>query len=334
MTASVTICECFARDGLQHEPDFVPTAIKISLIDSFTQAGFPRIEAASYSHPTQVPAFRDASEVLARIKRRPGVHYKATCPNLKAIERARSDLASGYGATELSLLVSATELHTQKNLRTDRATQWRNIEAMARAAGKDFRLVGVVSVAFGCPFEGRVDPGVVVDCVARFSELGAGLVTIGDTTGMAAPHQVRTLFRRLIDQFPDVHPVAHFHDTRGMGIANCLAALEVGCRYFDSSFGGVGGHPAQIQYGEGATGNVVTEDLVNALEAEGAATGLDLDLGDGGVQGLRGSAGTKARQQGRAGRFRSRQEGCHCLTFCCAPTRTASVFSHSIGLTS
>lgn len=279
----VTLCECFARDGLQHEPQFVPTATKIALIDAFTASGFPRIEATSYSHPAHVPAFRDAAEVLTGIRRAPGVFYKATCPNLRAVERALAHLDAGHGANELSLLVSATEGHTARNLRATRTEQWTRIEAMARAARdaaarqRRARLVGVISVALGCPFEGRVDPGVVEADAARFGALGVELIAIGDTTGLATPRQVRSLFARLRTALPGATFVAHFHNTRGTGLANCVAALEAGCRHFDTAFGGVGGHPAGIQYGEGLTGNVATEDLVNLLEACGMRTGLDLD---------------------------------------------------------
>jgi hydroxymethylglutaryl-CoA lyase len=272
----ITICECFARDGLQHEAGFVATADKIAAIDAFTQAGFPRIEATSYSHPDRVPAFRDASEVLAGIHPGEGVWYKATCPNARAVRRALADLDAGRGANEISLLASATESHTQRNLRTTRAAQWANIAEMAQAADGRFRLVGVLSVAMGCPFEGAVDPASVVDDVARFAALGVTLVSVCDTTGLATPSRVRALFRGVL-AIEGITPIAHFHDTRGSGIANCMAALDVGCRYFDSAFGGVGGHPTQIQYGGGYTGNVVTEDLVNLLEAEGCDTGLDLD---------------------------------------------------------
>ena len=277
MSEPVTLCECFARDGLQHETASLPTGDKIAAIDAFTAAGFRRIEATSYSHPDRVPAFRDASAVLAGIRRGAGVAYKATCPNLRAVRRAVADLDAGHGADEISLLVSATESHTARNLRSTRAAQWDAVGEMVRLAGGRFRLVGVVSVALGCPFEGDVDPGVVVADVARFATLGVGLVSIGDTIGQATPSAVRGLFRRLAREAPGVTPVAHFHDTRGVGLANCMTALEAGCRFFDCAFGGVGGHPAQIQYGEGMTGNVATEDLFNLLEAEGAATGLDRD---------------------------------------------------------
>lgn len=274
--STVVLCECFARDGLQHEPAFVPTATKRALIERFAALGFRRIEATSYSNPKVVPQFADASELLRALPRRDGVYYKATCANPRAVERARTDLDAGFGANEISLLVSATESHTQKNLKRSRAEQWANVENMVRTADGRFRLVGTVSVAFGCPFEGKVDPGVVAEDAARFAALGVGHVAIGDTTGMATPLSVRDLFDRL-SQLDGLVPIAHFHDSRGTGLVNYVAAHEAGVRHFDASFGGVGGHPAKVKYGGGHTGNVCTEDLVGLFESMGIATGIDLD---------------------------------------------------------
>jgi hydroxymethylglutaryl-CoA lyase len=270
---SVVLCECFARDGLQHEPAFVPTATKRALVERFAALGFPRVEATSYSNPKVVPQFADASEVLKSIQRKPNVYYKATCANVKAVERALADLDAGHGANEISLLVSATESHTQKNLNRSRAEQWQNIAAMVDAAKGRFRMVGTVSVAFGCPFEGRVDAGSVVADVEKFAELGVTHVALGDTTGMATPRSVASMFQKI--QKPVV-PIAHFHDTRGTGLVNYVAAYEAGVRHFDSSFGGVGGHPAKVKYGGGFTGNVCTEDLVNLFESMGIDTGVDV----------------------------------------------------------
>lgn len=269
----VTLCECFARDGLQHEPAFVPTATKRALIERFAEIGFPRVEATSYSNPKVVPQFSDASELLRSLSRSSGVFYKATCANPKAVQRALADLDAGFGANEISLLVSATESHTQKNLKRSRAEQWANIGEMVKTAGGRFRLVGTVSVAFGCPFEGKVDPGSVVADVARFASLGVDHVAIGDTTGMATPLSVKSLFNNI----KGVTPIAHFHDSRGTGLVNYVAAYDAGVRHFDSSFGGVGGHPAKVKYGGGFTGNVCTEDLVGLFESMGIATGIDLD---------------------------------------------------------
>jgi hydroxymethylglutaryl-CoA lyase len=275
--SAVTLCECFARDGLQHEPQFVPTATKRALVERFAALGFPRVEASSYSNPKVVPQFADASQLFQSLERRSGVFYKATCANVKAVERALADLAAGYGANEISLLVSATESHTRKNLNRSRAEQWQNIADMVAAAGGRFRLIGTVSVAFGCPFEGRVDPGVVLSDVETFAGLGVKYVALGDTTGMATPRSVKDMFSRLKDESERLVPVAHFHDTRGTGLVNCVAAYEAGVRHFDSSFGGVGGHPAKVKYGGGHTGNVCTEDLVNLFESMGIVTGIDLD---------------------------------------------------------
>jgi hydroxymethylglutaryl-CoA lyase len=276
MMRDVVICECFARDGLQHEPDFVSTDAKVALIEQFAAVGFERVEATSYSNPSVVPQFGDASELLRRLARRPGVFYKATCANVRAVERALADNAAGFGANEISLLISATESHSERNLRRSRQDQWQNIADMVAAAGDCFRKIGTVSVAFGCPFEGKVATVSVLQDVERLAALGVRHVTLGDTTGMATSKTVKALFREAIVSFPDVTFISHFHDTRGTGLVNCLAAFDAGVRYFDSAFGGVGGHPAKVKYGGGHTGNVSTEDLVNLLESEGIRTGIDL----------------------------------------------------------
>lgn len=275
--SAVTICECFARDGLQHEAAFVPTTTKAALVARFAEVGFPRVEATSYSNPKVVPQFADASELLRTLPRRPGVFYKATCANVRAVERALADADAGFGVNEISLLVSASEAHSSRNLRQSRADQWRNVEAMAAAAGGRFRLVGTISVAFGCPFEGTVDPDVVLADVGRFAALGVRHVALGDTTGLATPRTVQSLVQRMLAAWPDVTPIAHFHDTRGTGLVNCVAALEAGVTCFDSAIGGVGGHPAKVQYGTGHTGNVCTEDLVSLFESMGVDTGIDVD---------------------------------------------------------
>lgn len=277
MSERVILCECFARDGLQHEAAFVPTAQKVALVERFAEIGFTRVEATSYSNPKIVPQFADASAMLKALKRRPGLHYKATCANVRAVERALDDLDAGFGANEISLLVSATESHSQRNLKSSRAEQWARITEMAQAARGRFRLIGVVSVAFGCPFEGAVDPRVVIEDVKRFRALGVAHVALGDTTGHGDPRSVTALFRRMMVEVVGVTPIAHLHDTRGTGLANCVAALDAGVRWFDCSFGGVGGHPAQVTYGGGYTGNVCTEDLVAMFEAMGVDTGIDRD---------------------------------------------------------
>ncbi len=272
----VILCECFARDGLQHEAELVPTETKRALIERFAALGFKRVEATSYSNPKVVPQFADASDLLRSLPRRAGVHYKATCANVRAVERALADRDAGFGVTEISLLVSASEAHSQKNLRRSRAEQWENVQRMAAAAQGRFRLIGTISVAFGCPFEGAVDPDVVVANAARFRDLGVEHVALGDTTGVATPTSIKSLVGRLRREVPGIELIAHLHDTRGTGLVNALAAHEAGVRYFDCSFGGVGGHPAQVKYGGGYTGNVCTEDLVNLFESLGICTGIAL----------------------------------------------------------
>jgi hydroxymethylglutaryl-CoA lyase len=268
---AVTLCECFARDGLQHESAFVPTDTKRRLVERFASLGFRRVEATSYSNPKVVPQFADASDLLRSLKRRKDVHYKATCANVRAVERALADLEAGFGASELSLLVSATEAHSRKNLNRSREEQWQNIAEMAQAARGRFRLIGTISCAFGCPFEGRVDPKVVLADYERFLGLGVEHIALGDTIGTATPSSV-SIFK----QIKGGTPIAHFHDTRGTGLVNYVAAYEAGVRWFDSAFGGVGGHPAKVKYGGGHTGNVCTEDLVNLFESMGIGTGVDL----------------------------------------------------------
>ena len=277
MNSDVVLCECFARDGLQHEPDFVPTETKVRLVDRFAAIGFARVEATSYSNPKVVPQFADASELLRELPRRDEVKYKATCANVHAVERALADLEAGIGANEISLLVSASQSHSERNLKRSREAQWNNVAEMAAAARGRFRLVGTISVAFGCPFEGAVDAQEVLRDVGRFRDLGVALVTLGDTTGMATPATVRSLFGTMRKDFADVTPIAHFHDTRGTGLVNYVAALEAGVTHFDCAMGGVGGHPAKVKYGGGHTGNVCTEDWVGLLESMGVRTGIDLD---------------------------------------------------------
>ncbi|MCS6931903.1 MAG: hydroxymethylglutaryl-CoA lyase [Acetobacteraceae bacterium] len=272
----VVLCECFARDGLQHEGTILPAEAKARMISAIAEAGFRRIEITSFSHPAQVPQFADAEEVLKRVPRRPGVRFKATCPNPRAVQRALAAKEGGYGPEEISLLVSASEGHSRRNLKRSRDEQWRNVAEMAALARGAFVLVGTVSVAFDCPFDGRVEEATVEADCRRFAELGVEHIAIGDTIGSATPPRVRSLVARLSAALPGVTFIAHFHDSRGTGIANTLAALEAGWTHADTALGGTGGHPAGIAYGEGFTGNTCTEDLATLLAAMGWRTGLDL----------------------------------------------------------
>ena len=273
----VVLCECFVRDGLQHEPQMIATHDKVALIERFAALGFARIEATSYANPKVIPQFADASAVLQQLIRQAGVFYKATCANVRAVERALADQAQGHGANEISLLVSATDAHSMKNLARNRYDQWGNIRDMVAAANQQFRLIGTISMAFGCPFEGRVDPASVLADAERLRALGVQHITLGDTTGTATPKTTAALFSQLQRALPDVTAIAHFHDSRGTGLVNYMAAYEAGVRYFDCAFGGVGGHPVKVTYGGGHTGNVCTEDLVDFFEAMGVKTGIDRD---------------------------------------------------------
>ncbi|HEV7264615.1 MAG TPA: hydroxymethylglutaryl-CoA lyase [Falsiroseomonas sp.] len=273
----IILCECLARDGLQHEAEVIPAEAKAAMLERIVDCGFRRIEITSFAHPKYVPQFADADAVLAAVPPRPGVLFKATCPNPQAVTRARAARERGRGPEELSFLVSASEGHTRKNLRRSREEQWANVEEMARLAGDGFTLVGTISVAFDCPFDGPTPPERVIADARRFASLGVKRIAIGDTVGSATPPRVRELVRLLCEALPDALFIAHFHDSRGTGVANCVAALEAGLRHFDTALGGTGGHPAGIAYGEGFTGNVCTEDLVTLFAAMGVEMGLDLD---------------------------------------------------------
>jgi hydroxymethylglutaryl-CoA lyase len=272
----VILNECFARDGLQHEPTVLPAAGKAAMLERIADCGFRRIEITSFSHPKYVPQFADAVEVLDAVPPRPGVLFKATCPNPAAVQRALAT-RDARPPEEISFLVSASEGHTQRNLRRSRAEQWRNVGEMAALAGDAFTTVGTISVAFDCPFDGPISPARVVEDAQRYLALGVKRIAVGDTIGSATPPRVRELMRLLQAELPqDAVIIAHFHDSRGTGLANCVAALEAGITYFDTALGGTGGHPAEIAYGEGFTGNVCTEDLATLFEAMGLRTGLDI----------------------------------------------------------
>lgn len=277
MTSAVVLSECYARDGLQHEPNFVPTATKIDMINRFSALGFKRIEATSFTHPGNVPQFTDADEILQSIKRRPGTRYKSTCVNLRSVERALASVAAGYGPEEISVILAASDTMLQKAFKRTREEQYSVIGAMIEAAQPgNFEIIGTVSFAAGCPYEGEIQPSTIIAHARWLSEHGVRHIAIGDTTGMGNPKSIKRLFAELLSALPDIIPIAHFHDTRGMGIANCLAAYEEGARYFDCAFGGTGGNPAKISYVEGYSGNVCTEDLATMFESMGISTGLDM----------------------------------------------------------
>ncbi|MBW1714041.1 MAG: hydroxymethylglutaryl-CoA lyase [Deltaproteobacteria bacterium] len=266
---SITLVEVGPRDGLQYESRFFPTEKKIELINLLAETGLTRLEITSFVHPQVIPQFKDTMEVVEGITYRPGVRYSALVPNVKGCQRA---IATPLD--ELTLFVSASETHNKKNVNMtvdESLKALSQVSQMALKAGK--RLRGAVVTAFGCPYEGRVPLKQVLRIIKAYAEMGLAEVFLGDTTGMANPRQVVETFEAVIEAAGPMDVAAHFHNSRGTGLANALAAFQAGVRIFDSSVGGIGGCPTAI----GAMGNIATEELVNMMEEMGVATGVDLD---------------------------------------------------------
>ena len=257
------------RDGLQVEPLFVETEQKIALVNALSDAGLAKIEVTSFVSPKAIPQLRDAEIVLRKIRRVPGVVYSALVPNLRGAERAIESRAD-----ELNLVMSASSSHNLANLRMTQTQSYAALAETAAIARRAGVAVNVsLSCSFGCPMEGDVPETAVLDWCARYvNEMGADGVTLCDTTGMAYPTQVARLTCAFRERFAHTGLTLHFHNTRGMGLANVLAGIAAGADRFDASFGGIGGCP----YAPGATGNVCTEEIVHALELMGYDTGVDL----------------------------------------------------------
>ena len=262
------IHEVATRDGFQNEARFIETDDKIALIDRLSACGFARIEVTSFTSPRAIPALRDAEAVMHGIVRAPGVVYTVLVPNVRGAERALS-----CDVDEVNLVMSVSESHNRANLRMNREESFAQLCDVIEVVSKTRVAINVsLSTAFGCPMEGDVPEEEVLGWVARFAALGVHGVTLCDTTGMAYPNQVRQLAQRTRDQFARLETTLHFHNTRGMALANTMAALDAGIDRFDASLGGLGGCP----YAPGATGNVCTEELVHMLELNGYDTGVDL----------------------------------------------------------
>ena len=259
--------EVCLRDGLQIEPVFVPTADKIRLADAFSALGFARIEVSSFVSPKAVPALADAAEVFAGMQRAPGTVYVALVPNLKGAERA---LAAGAG--ELNLVMSAGQTHNLANMRMTTEESFDGFARIAALPRGNALLNGSVATAFGCPFEGEQPVAKVLDLVRRYLDLGCTGITLADTTGMANPRQVAALVEQALPLVGADALTLHFHNTRGLGLANVVAASDAGAQRFDAALGGLGGCP----FAPGASGNICTEDLVAMCEEMGIPTGLDL----------------------------------------------------------
>lgn len=261
--------EVGTRDGLQVEAAFVPTADKIALVNALSHAGLSKIEATAFVSPQAIPALRDAEIVLREIDRVPGVVYSALVPNVRGAERAIDARAD-----ELNIVMSASETHNLANLRMTREQSYAALKSVVELAEAHGVAVNYsLSCSFGCPMEGDVPEETVLGWAGRFVDLGVHGVTLCDTTGMAFPSQVSALTRAFRERWPATELTLHFHNTRGMGLANVLAAIDAGADRFDASIGGLGGCP----YAPGATGNVCSEEIVHALELMGYDTGIDLD---------------------------------------------------------
>ena len=264
----VYICEVVARDGFQNEARFVETANKIALIDALSATGVAKIEATAFVSPKAVPNMRDAAQVMAGVTRASGLVYSALVPNLRGAVAALE-----AGADELNLVFSASDSHNLANVRMTSAESLRAFEeifALARAQGKPVAVT--IATSFGCPFEGPVDARRVLDFYRRCLAMGANAMALADTTGMGNPAQVARLVAGALALGPDTPLGLHFHNTRGMGLANALAAWQAGARRFDAALGGIGGCP----FAPGATGNICTEDTVHMFEEMGVSTGVDL----------------------------------------------------------
>ena len=267
MGTRVYVHEVAPRDGFQIESTLIPTEAKIGLINQLSQTGLPVIEATSFTSPKAIPALRDAEDVMRGITRAPGVTYTALVPNMRGAERAVAARVD-----EINLVMSVSETHNLTNLRMTREQSCAQLCEVIRALAGRVAINASLSTCFGCPMEGAVPEEEVWRWAGRLLETGASGVSLCDTTGMAQPRQVGRVVVEYGRRFPGTKLTLHLHNTRGLGLANVLAALDAGADRFDASLGGLGGCP----YAPGATGNVCTEDLVHMLEAMGCATDIDL----------------------------------------------------------
>ena len=259
--------EVVTRDGFQIEPEFIPTDVKVSLIDSLSLCGYAKIEVTSFTSAKSIPMLRDAEEVMGRIRRVPGVEYTVLVPNVRGAERAMESKAD-----ELNLVMSTSETHNLANLRMPRERSFAALKDVVALANSQVPINVSLSACFGCPMEGVVPPQEVIAWADRFADLGVRGLTICDTTGMAHPDQVSRLCEALMARYPTLQLTLHFHNTRGMGLANVMAAAKQGIDRFDGSLGGLGGCP----YAPGASGNICSEDAIHMLQAMGYDTGIDL----------------------------------------------------------
>lgn len=260
--------EVVTRDGFQMEPRFVPTDDKVALVDALSECGFAKIEVTSFTSPKAIPMLRDAEEVMGRIRRVPGVEYTVLVPNLRGAQRAMESRAD-----ELNLVMSTSETHNLANLQMTREQSFAGLAEVIREVNGRIPVNISLSTVFGCPMEGEVPQAEALRWGRRFADIGVRGLTLCDTTGMAHPQQVRRMVDEAQQAFEGLQLTLHFHNTRGMGLANVLAALQCGIDRFDGSLGGLGGCP----YAPGASGNIASEDAIHMLDAMGHDTGIDLE---------------------------------------------------------
>ena len=268
MKPSVRIVEVGPRDGLQNEPKEVPTAVKVELIERLADAGLPAVEATAFVSPKWVPQMADHTEVLERVRRRPGVDYPVLAPNLKGFEAARA-----AGATEIAIFGAASEAFSRKNINCSIAESLERFRPVAEAAhAAQVKVRGYVSCVLGCPYEGDIAPQRVAGVAKALYDMGCYEISLGDTIGTGTPGKTKAMIEACAREVPIEKLAGHYHDTYGQALANIYASLELGVGTFDASVAGLGGCP----YAAGASGNVATEDVVYMLNGLGVRTGVDL----------------------------------------------------------
>ena len=269
LPARVRIVEVGPRDGLQNEKGEVPTAIKLELIERLAEAGLPAIEATAFVSPKWIPQMADHTEVLERIRRKPGVAYPVLTPNLKGFEAARA-----AGATEVAIFGAASEAFSRKNINCSIAESLERFRPVVDAAmAADIRVRGYISCVAGCPYEGDVKPQKVAEVARALFDMGCYEISLGDTIGVGTPGKTQAMIEACATRIPVDRLAGHYHDTYGQALANIYASMELGVATFDSSVSGLGGCP----YAAGASGNVASEDVVYMLHGLGIETGVDLD---------------------------------------------------------
>ncbi len=289
LPGGVTLREVAVRDGLQHEEFFVPTETKLYFLDRLAETGFKYLEPTSFAHPAYVPQFRDAEEVLKGIKRKEGIKYDCLTMNERALDRALASKEKGFGPDMVLYMISTSESHNKRNGGKSRNDSWKEAARLIkRARDAGLEVIGTIGTTFGCPIEGPVKMELAIEFADRFRELGVDELNFGDTTGEGTPDRVFDFYSMIMKRHKDVAVCAHFHESRGWGLANCLAALQAGVTFFDCGMGGLGGQPASIVDGvpvpgtgslytpSDITGNVRGEDLAVMLDEMGIETGIDI----------------------------------------------------------